>query len=80
MPTYRLMNTLTDEGRKTVKERPDRIGEVNQELEGMGARVISGRHRPAIARWRGQATLEFSWSPKTEVWYVPDRAKRGIQV
>jgi uncharacterized protein with GYD domain len=40
MPTYVLMSTLTDEGRKTVKERPDRIKEVNQELEGMGARVI----------------------------------------
>jgi uncharacterized protein with GYD domain len=41
MPTYVLLSTLTDEGRKTVKERPDRIKEVNQELEGMGARVIS---------------------------------------
>jgi uncharacterized protein with GYD domain len=41
MPTYVLMSTLTDEGRKTVKERPDRIREVNRELEGMGARVIS---------------------------------------
>ena len=40
MPTYILMSTLTDEGRKTVKERPDRIQEVNQEIEGMGARVI----------------------------------------
>jgi uncharacterized protein with GYD domain len=41
MPTYVLMSTLTDEGRKTVKERPDRIREVNRELEGMGARVLS---------------------------------------
>jgi uncharacterized protein with GYD domain len=40
MPTYVLMSTLTDEGRKTVKERPDRIQEVNQEIEGMGVRVI----------------------------------------
>jgi uncharacterized protein with GYD domain len=36
MPTYVLMNTLIDEGRKTVEERPDRIKEVNQELEGRG--------------------------------------------
>ena len=36
MPTYVLLSTLTDKGRKTVKERPDRIKEVNQELEGMG--------------------------------------------
>jgi uncharacterized protein with GYD domain len=41
MATYVLMSTLTDEGRKTVKERPDRIREVNKEIEGMGARVIS---------------------------------------
>jgi uncharacterized protein with GYD domain len=41
MATYVLLSTLTDEGRKTVKERPDRIKEVNKELEGMGARVIS---------------------------------------
>jgi uncharacterized protein with GYD domain len=33
MPTYVLMSTLTDEGRKTVKERPDRIIEVNKEIE-----------------------------------------------
>jgi hypothetical protein len=32
MTTYVLLSTLTDEGRKTVKERPDRIKEVNQEL------------------------------------------------
>jgi hypothetical protein len=52
MPTYRLMNMLTDEGRKTVKERPDRIGEVNQELEGMGARVISDVPMMRLpARW-----------------------------
>jgi uncharacterized protein with GYD domain len=36
MPTYMLMNTRTEEGWKTVKERPDRIREVNQELEGGG--------------------------------------------
>ena len=41
MATYVLLSTLTDEGRKTVKERPDRIKEVNQEIEKMGARVVS---------------------------------------
>jgi hypothetical protein len=41
MPTYMLMNTLSDKGRKTVKDRPDGIREVNQDLGGMGARVIS---------------------------------------
>lgn len=52
MPTYMLMNTRTDEGRKAVKERPDRIREVNQELEGMGARVISDVPMMRLpARW-----------------------------
>lgn len=41
MATYVLLSTLTDEGRKTVKERPDRIREVNKEIENMGARVVS---------------------------------------
>jgi uncharacterized protein with GYD domain len=37
--TYIVLSTLTDEGRKTLKERPERLREVNKELEGMGARV-----------------------------------------
>ncbi|HXH10856.1 MAG TPA: GYD domain-containing protein [Alphaproteobacteria bacterium] len=41
MATYVLLSTLTDEGRKTVKERPDRIREVNKEIENMGARVLN---------------------------------------
>ena len=41
MATYIMLTTLTDEGRKTIKERPNRIKEVNKELEGMGAKVIS---------------------------------------
>ena len=40
MPTYVLLSTLTDEGRKTVNERPERIKEVNQELEAMGVKVL----------------------------------------
>ena len=40
MATYILLTTLTDGGRKTVKEHPDRIQEVNREIEAMGARVI----------------------------------------
>jgi uncharacterized protein with GYD domain len=34
------MSTLTSEGRKTIKERPDRIKEVNKEIEKLGAKVI----------------------------------------
>lgn len=41
MPYYILLSNLTDEGRKTVKERPERIREVNKELETFGVRVIS---------------------------------------
>jgi len=41
MPTYILLSTLTDEGRRTVKERPERIQEVNKEIETFGAKVIS---------------------------------------
>jgi len=40
MPTYIMLSKLTDTGRRTVKERPGRIEEVNKEIEGMGARVL----------------------------------------
>ena len=39
MATYIMMSTLTDEGRKTLKERPERLQAVNKEVEEMGARV-----------------------------------------
>jgi len=41
MPIYLLLSTLTDDGWKTVKEKPERIKEVNKELEDLGVRVIS---------------------------------------
>lgn len=41
MPTYILLSTLTDEGRRTVKERPERIQEVNKELEALGTKVTA---------------------------------------
>jgi uncharacterized protein with GYD domain len=41
MPTYVMLTTLTDEGRKTVKENPKRIKEVNKEVEGMGVKILS---------------------------------------
>ena len=40
MALYILLSTLTDDGRKTVKSKPDRIKEVNKEIEGMGAKVL----------------------------------------
>jgi len=41
MATYIMLSTLTDEGRKTLKERPERLKAVNKEVEAMGARVVS---------------------------------------
>ena len=41
MATYVMLSKLTDEGRKTLKERPERLREVNKEIEKMGARVVT---------------------------------------
>jgi len=40
MATYIFLSTLTDEGRRTIKGRPERIQEVNKEIEAMGAKVV----------------------------------------
>jgi uncharacterized protein with GYD domain len=40
MNTYIMLSTLTDEGAKTIKEKPDRIREVNVEIEALGAKVL----------------------------------------
>jgi uncharacterized protein with GYD domain len=37
---YVVLSRLTDEGAKTLKERPQRLKEVNQELEKMGLKVL----------------------------------------
>lgn len=39
MAYYVILSTLTDEGRKTIKENPKRILEVNEELAKMGVKV-----------------------------------------
>jgi uncharacterized protein with GYD domain len=36
-----MLTTLTEEGRKTVKANPDRIKEVNKEVEAMGVKILS---------------------------------------
>jgi uncharacterized protein with GYD domain len=41
MPTYVMLSTLTPEGRKTIKNNPQRILEVNTEIEQLGARVVA---------------------------------------
>ncbi len=40
MAIYIALSNLTDEGRKTLKQRPDRIKEVNREIEDMGIKVL----------------------------------------
>ncbi len=41
MATYVMLTSLTDEGRKTVRQNPERIGEVNKEVEVMGAKIVA---------------------------------------
>lgn len=40
MARYVILSTLTDEGRKTIKEKPKRLLEVNKELEKLGVKVL----------------------------------------
>ena len=41
MPIYILVSKLTNEGRKTIKNNPDRIRQVDQEIAKMGAKVLA---------------------------------------
>ncbi len=41
MATYVMLTTLTDEGRKTLKSNPQRINEVNKEVEAMGVKILA---------------------------------------
>jgi len=41
MALYLMLTTLTDEGRKTIKEKPERIREVNKEVENMGVKILA---------------------------------------
>lgn len=41
MPYYLLLSNLTDEGWKTIREKPERIKEVNKELEAFGVRIVN---------------------------------------
>jgi len=41
MAIYVMLTSLTDEGRRTVRENPERIKEVSQEVEAMGAKVLA---------------------------------------
>ncbi|HSB33453.1 MAG TPA: GYD domain-containing protein [Nitrospirota bacterium] len=39
MPHYMILSNLTDEGRRTIKQKPERILEVNREIEAMGVKI-----------------------------------------
>ena len=41
MAVYVMLTTLTDQGRKTIKENPQRIKEVNKEVEAMGVKILA---------------------------------------
>ena len=41
MAIYIMLTTLTDEGRKTIKANPQRIKEVNREVEEMGGKILA---------------------------------------
>jgi len=36
-----MLTTLTEEGRKTIRDNPDRIKEVDKEVELMGVKILS---------------------------------------
>lgn len=41
MAIYVMLTTLTDEGRKTIRENPGRIQAVNKEVAAMGAKILA---------------------------------------
>ena len=41
MPIYVMLTNLTDEGRRTIRQEPERIKAVNREVEAMGVKIIS---------------------------------------
>ena len=41
MAIYVMLTTLTDEGRKTIKENPQRIKAVNKEVEAIGVKILA---------------------------------------
>ena len=40
MPTYILLTTLTAQGVQTLRSNPDRLREVNRDVEELGAKVL----------------------------------------
>ena len=40
MPTYLMLSTLTDQGLRTLQSNPERLREVNYDVEELGAKVL----------------------------------------
>ena len=40
MPLYLMLSTLTDQGLQTLQANPDRLREVNRDVEEIGAKVV----------------------------------------
>jgi uncharacterized protein with GYD domain len=41
MPYYISLSNLTEQGRKTIKSRPERVRDVNKEITAMGGKIIA---------------------------------------
>lgn len=41
MAYYIMLSNLTDEGAKTIRKNPERIKQVNSEVEAMGVKVVA---------------------------------------
>ena len=41
MPTYLMLSTVGPDGMATLRENPERLKEVNAEVEAMGVRIVS---------------------------------------
>ena len=40
MPTYLMLTTLTDQGLQTLRTHPERLKEVNRDIEELGVKVL----------------------------------------
>ncbi len=41
MAVYLMLTTLTDEGRKSIEDFPEKLKELNKELEFMGVKIVA---------------------------------------
>jgi len=40
MPVYLMLNSLTDAGRKAIQDDPEKLREINKEVEYMGVKIL----------------------------------------